>query len=72
MKYAIVKAIVEVDYLVPMSDDGTVTLLDGRTLDDIRREWFLDYDINRSHATRDAHTLGNGKTCIMNWVEDIQ
>lgn len=59
-KHKIIRVTMTADYLVPMFDDKTTTL-DGRTIQEVKREWFHTYGINEIHVSRDNHLIGGSK-----------
>jgi len=70
LKFKRIVATIRREYLIPMADE-THSELDGRTLEEIINEWFKEYDINSSHATREACHLGNSDKVIEAHVEDF-
>lgn len=70
MQHKIIRVVMEVDYIVPMAND-TISTINGWTMEEIVKEWFVDYDINRHHATRDIHRVGNGSKIISTEVVDV-
>ncbi len=65
----------EVCYAIPMHDEKR-SKINGWTPEQVVHSWFEHHDINRYHATRDSHRLGNGtkiiKTEIVECGEDIE
>jgi predicted GNAT superfamily acetyltransferase len=55
-----VKVVVERTYLIPVYGQDGDTTFDGRGVDELVRDWFTNYDINRHHAARDAYHVGGG------------
>lgn len=64
--YTQVKVTLEVTYLIPMATD-TVSEINGWTVPEVIQSWFKYFNINSSHATRDAWELGNSKV-----IKDIK
>lgn len=60
-KFVEITVTIERTYLVPMID-AKRTAINGWTVDEVIKDWFTDYDINRHHASRDTHRLGGGET----------
>lgn len=69
-KYAVLRVTLTEDYLVPISGspevigEGTVTEINGWTLDEVNQSWFRDFNINSGHASRDFHRLGGGRKVL--------
>lgn len=59
MKSKVIRVTMTVDYVVPMNDEKT-SIINNWTPEEVAKSWFEDYDINRSHATRDIYRIGNG------------
>lgn len=56
----IVRVTMTVDYLV----SDSVMNGNGQTFEQVVSDWFENYDINRYHATRDSHAIGNSTKII--------
>lgn len=55
--YAEITITTTVSYMVPMIDK-TTSALDGRTVDEIKQEWFKDHSLHSYHAARESHRVG--------------
>jgi hypothetical protein len=62
-RYATITVTVEMPYVVRMIDNER-TEINGYTVQEVIDAWFTNYDINRSHASRDCHRLGGGLTIV--------
>lgn len=62
-RYAAIKVTMDVEYLFEVNKDGIV-VDSAKTIDQIKRDWFEDYDINRHHASRDVHQVGGSKKIV--------
>ncbi len=40
-----------------LKDD--ISVINGSSSEQVKKEWFEDYPIDRNHATRDAYKIGN-------------
>lgn len=58
MTYRVIRVTLTEDYLV--SDD----ILDGRTIEEVTKDWFLDHGVNRYHAARDSSLVGNSRVVL--------
>jgi hypothetical protein len=58
----LVEVIVSKIYAFPILKSGRT--FDGRTPEELVQEFFVDFDINRTHASRDSNEVGNGKKII--------
>lgn len=67
--YRVIRVIVQRDYLIPMAD-ARHSLINGWTLEEIQQDWFQRFDINSSHASRDAYRAGNGDKVLTTMVID--
>lgn len=62
-KIKILKVIVSKYYLIPILDDGR-TKINGWDMKQVIKDWFEDYPMSSSHATRDTHEIGNSEKVI--------
>lgn len=62
-EYKVIRVLVEESYLVPMHDKVR-TQINGWTLEEVKEDWFQRFDLNRYHATRDSHRIGNGRQLV--------
>lgn len=63
---------VQKTYLIPMDSRlGDKTQLDGRDIDELAQEWFVDFPLDHSHATRDAYALMGGKVLKIERGRDL-
>ena len=56
-KFKILKVTVERLYLIPMIDEKR-TKINGWTMEQVKEDWFVTHNINKTHATRNAHMIG--------------
>jgi hypothetical protein len=69
--YKIIRVTRTDDYLLPMNADGT-THINGWTPEECATNWFNEYSLNSSHATRDSYRIGNGSTLIGWTIEELK
>lgn len=62
-KFKILKVTMTQDYVIPMIDEE-LTKINGWTIKEVVKDWFLHNDPNFSHATRDGHRIGNSRKVI--------
>lgn len=65
-KFVQITATMTVDYMFNLNG------VDGRTPEEIIKEFFMDYSINRHHTARDAARVGNGTTLLKVEVTEIK
>ena len=63
----IIKVTIEEKYFVEMHDDEH-TKINGWTIDEVIKDWFIDYPLGSNHATRDLSLLGNSRKYIKSEV----
>jgi hypothetical protein len=69
--YKILKVTVEQLYLVPMLDEER-TQINGWTMEQVKEDWFVTHDINKTHATRSAYHIGySGKIVDIEELDEI-
>lgn len=68
--YKTITVVIEEEYLIPMATEN-VSQLDGKTAEQLGKEWFEDFDINRSHASREGYRLGGGRRVVTYAVSDF-
>ncbi len=62
-KYKILKVTSTRHYLIPMVDDRR-TKINGWTIEQVIEDWFIRHGMDRCHASRDGHRMGNSKRFI--------
>ena len=61
--YKIIRVTTTTDYFVEEFPNGQ-TSINGSTIKEVVKEWFEDYPIEQSHATRDSYRIGNSRKVI--------
>lgn len=59
----ILKVTTEENYIVPMHNDK-ITKINGWSIEEVVKDWFVTHALTPSHATRDAHKIGNSRKFI--------
>ena len=44
--------------------DDEITAINGWKINQVIKDWFKDNPLDKYHATRDGHTIGNSKKLI--------
>lgn len=65
----LIKVTVEETYYVEMRDDKH-THINGWTIDEVIKDWFIDHPMGSYHATRDTSIIGAGRKYIKSEVVD--
>lgn len=58
--YKILRVTVEQLYLIPMVDEER-TKINGWLMEQVKKDWFVTHNINKTHATRDRYEIGYSK-----------
>jgi len=64
---AIIRVTITEDYWVDMIDNER-TEINGWTMEEVIKDWFKNYPLDRYHAARDGHRIGNGRKLIKHEV----
>jgi len=51
------------DYYIKMIDDGR-TAINGWTMKQLIKDWFINFSLGSFHATREGHRIGNSRKYI--------
>ncbi len=70
-KFKIIKVIVEEKYYIEMHDDK-ITKINGWTIDEVIKDWFIQFPMGSYHATRDTSLIGNSRKYIKSKVVDTR
>ncbi len=62
-KFKIIKVTVEEKYYVEMHDDR-ITKINGWTIDEVIKDWFIDYPMGSHHASREGSLIGGSRKYI--------
>jgi hypothetical protein len=66
-KYVFVQVTFTEDYFIPMINDDK-TEINGWSLSEVIKDWFLNYASFGFHATRNGHCIGNSKKYVSSKV----
>lgn len=68
-KFIIVKVTFTEEYCIPMINDDK-TEINGWSLTQVIKDWFIDWQPSSYHATRNGHCVGNSKKYISSEITD--
>lgn len=69
-KAKIIKVTLTQEYYIEMYDDKK-TKINGWTMEEVIKDWFVNHPLNSPHVSRDSHKVGYGKKFIKAEVEVI-
>ena len=67
--FKILKVTVEQLYLIPMIDEER-TEINGRGRGQGKKDWCVNHNINRTHASRNGHEIGYSKKVVR--MEEVE
>ncbi len=67
--FKILKVTVEQLYLIPMIDEER-TEINGWDMEQVKKDWFVNHNINRTHASRNGHEIGYSKKVVR--MEEVE
>ncbi len=70
-QFKIIKVTVEETYYIEMHDDNH-TKINGWAINEVIKDWFIDYPMGTYHATRDTSIIGNSRKYIKSEIVESE